>query len=45
MGWDEEEKASAEDERLEKFKNCYMQLNDPEKALIDNMITTLLSKQ
>ena len=34
-----------EEERLKKFTNYYMQLNESERVLIDNMITTLLSKQ
>lgn len=34
-----------EKDRIERFTQSYMQLSDSEKGLIDNMITTLLSKQ
>ena len=44
MGY-EEENVENNDARVDKFKHYYEQLNDEQKTIIDNLLTTFASKK
>lgn len=45
MGWSDDSKTNKPEEQEEHFINMYHQLNEEQKQLIDNLLTSLVSRK